>query len=68
MGPRSMRLGTRAIGFIACGVATAVAAAFIIAEVAQGYYAAAVLTIALVGWLAAFLRRSLRDKRRNGGS
>jgi hypothetical protein len=57
-----MLLGTMATELIACGVAAAIAVAFIVAEIIQGYYVAAVLMIALVGWLAIFLRRSLRQR------
>jgi hypothetical protein len=60
---RSMFLGTRATELIACGVAAAIAAVSIVAEIAQDYYVAALLTIALVGWLASVVRRSLRDLR-----
>jgi uncharacterized membrane protein YadS len=58
-----MFLGTRATELIACGVAAAIAAVSIVAEIAQDYYVAALLTIALVGWLASVVRRSLRDLR-----
>jgi hypothetical protein len=43
-------------GLIGQGVVAAIAAPFVIAEIIQGYYAAAVLTVAVAGLLMAGLR------------
>jgi hypothetical protein len=43
-------------GLIGQGVVAAIAAPFVIAEIIQGYYAAAVLTVAIAGLLMVGLR------------
>jgi hypothetical protein len=43
-------------GLIGQGVVAAIAAPFVFAEIVQGYYAAAVLTVAVAGLLMAGLR------------
>jgi hypothetical protein len=47
---------TRARGLIGQGVVAAIAAPFVIAEIVQGYDAAAVLTVAIAGLLMVGLR------------